>query len=110
MLHVSILFVWIGDGDTSSEYPVFYYRIYNPSVWIEYNVESNAGPGVEAGNHAHSITRVPSALNGGDYSIFASAINGNGPSTLLEHYVMVNHHAYGLMQFDYELNSDIVDG
>lgn len=26
-------FIWIGEGDTSaSTYPVFYYRIYNPSV------------------------------------------------------------------------------
>ena len=99
-------FVWIGEGDASaSEYPVYYYRIYNPSLWVEYNIEGTVGPGVEAGNHAHSITRVPSTLNGGDYSIFANAINGNGPSTLLEHYLLADHHAFGQAQFDYELTN-----
>ncbi|MFK7802063.1 MAG: DUF3500 domain-containing protein [Anaerolineae bacterium] len=97
-------FVWIGDGDTSaSTYPIFYYRIYNPHVWIEYNVESNAGPGVDAGNHGHNITRVPYTVNGGDYGIFANAINGNGPKTLLEHYAGVDHHLLSEIQFDYEL-------
>ncbi len=94
-------FVWSGDGDASaSEYPIFYYRFYNPAVWIEYNVESNAGPGVDEGNHGHSIIRVPSTYNGGDYSIFASAIN-TGPRTLLEHYVLVEHHAASDFNFDY---------
>ncbi len=94
-------FVWSGDGDASaSDYPVFYYRFYNPAVWIEYNVESNAGPGVDEGNHGHSIIRVPSTLNGGDYSIFASTIN-TGPRTLLEHYVMVEHHNQSEFNFDY---------
>lgn len=67
-------------------------------------MEGNADPDVEASNHAHSITRVPYTLNGGDYSIFANAINGNGPSTLLAHYVMVDHHTRGAMQFDYTLS------
>ncbi len=96
-------FVWSGDGDASaSEYPIFYYRFYNPAVWIEYNVESNAGPGVDEGNHGHSIIRVPSTYNGGDYSIFASAIN-TGPRTLLEHYVLVEHHAESDFNFDYTI-------
>ena len=94
-------FVWSGDGDASaSDYPIFYYRFYNPSIWIEYNVESNAGPGVEEGNHGHNIIRVPSTLNGGDYSNFASTIN-TGPRTLLEHYVLVEHHAQSEFNFDY---------
>ncbi|MEM7537426.1 MAG: DUF3500 domain-containing protein [Chloroflexota bacterium] len=96
-------FVWISETDELTNLSFYYYRIYNPHLWVEYNVEGQIGDAVEEGNHAHSITRVPSTSNGGDYGIFAKAINGDGPRTLLEHYAQVDHHALGGMAFDYQL-------
>lgn len=96
-------FVWIDEADELTNLSFYYYRIYNPHVWIEYNVEAQVGDAVEEGNHAHSITRVPSTSNGGDYGIFARAINRNGPRTLLEHYASVDHHRLNEFQFDYQL-------
>lgn len=97
-------FVWIDEADELTNLSIYYYRIYNPHLWVEYNVEDSVGDAIEAGNHAHSITRVPSTSgNGGDYGIFASAINQNGPRTLLEHYVVADHHLLSELHFDYQL-------
>ena len=98
-------FVWIDDVDSPTTFATIYYRIYNPHVWIEYNVEGVIGNNVEAGNHVHTITRIPSTATGGDYGIFARVINGNGPRTLLEHYAAVDHHALNLIHFDYQLTA-----
>lgn len=99
-------FVWLDSVDTPTTTTQFYYRIYNPYVWIEYNMEDPVGRGLEDWNHAHTITRIPNNPNtGGDYGIFANVINGDGPRTLLEHYVMVDHHALSEIQFDYKLEA-----
>lgn len=94
-------FVWISEAEELTDFSTIYYRIYNPHVWIEYNVEGIIGGSVEEGNHVHSITRVPSTSGGGDYGIFAHAINSSGPRTLLEHYAESDHHALELAKFDY---------
>ena len=99
-------FVWIGDTENLSNSSVYYYRIYNPHVWIEFNIEGMIGNGIEAGNHAHSITRIPSSSNGGDYGIFASVINQDGPRTLLEHYADADHHLISSSPFDYTILAD----
>ncbi|MEM7110938.1 MAG: DUF3500 domain-containing protein [Chloroflexota bacterium] len=96
-------FVWISEVESPTTLSPIYYRIYNPHVWIEYNIEGSIGNNVEDGNHAHTITRIPSTSNGGDYGIFANVINGAGPSTLLEHYADVDHHALNSLPFDYVL-------
>ena len=96
-------FVWIDETDELNNLSIYYYRIYNPHLWIEYNVEDSIGDNIEEGNHAHSITRVPSTSNGGDYGIFANMINQNGPRTLLEHYAATDHHALSGIPFDYQL-------
>ena len=99
-------FVWVSETDELTNLSTYYYRIYNPHVWIEYNIEGAIGGDVEDGNHAHSITRIPSnsAGNGGDYGIFAHAINQSGPRTLLEHYMAVDHHLLSEIEFDYTLS------
>ena len=98
-------FVWIDEESGElNNLSIYYYRIYNPHLWIEYNVEDSIGNAIEEGNHAHSITRIPSNLNGGDYGIFANIINNGGPRTLLEHYALVDHHALSDVDFDYELD------
>ena len=81
-------FVWIG-GTTPND-PI-YYRVFNPAVWIEFN---NEGGGLA---HIHTITRSP---NGNDYGIFAL---NHGPKTLLEHYVLEDHHKMSDMLFDYSI-------
>ncbi|MEM7033882.1 MAG: DUF3500 domain-containing protein [Chloroflexota bacterium] len=97
-------FVWIDEESGElSNLSIYYYRIYNPHLWIEYNVENSIGQTIEQGNHAHSITRIPLNSSVGDYGIFASLINHGGPSTLFEHYVMEDHHAVSHMLFDYEI-------
>ena len=96
-------FVWLDDVETPTVTTQFYYRIYNPTLWVEYNMENPVGQGLEDWNHAHTITRIPSTAQGGDYGIFARAINGNGPSTLLEHYALVDHHALSEIEFDYDV-------
>ena len=69
-------FVWIG-GTTPTD-PI-YYRVFNPSIWIEFNNESGL-------DHIHTIIRSP---DGKDYGIFAL---NQGPKTLLERYVFEDHH------------------
>lgn len=99
-------FVWLDNVDMPTATTQFYYRIYNPYLWAEYNMESPVGDGVEEWNHAHTITRIPnnpSTKNGGDYGIFAQIINNGGPRTLLEHYMSADHHKGAEMQFDYEI-------
>lgn len=99
-------FVWIDEADELTNLSIYYYRIYNPHVWIEYNVEDSIGDAIEEGNHAHSITRIPSTSDGGDYGIFANVINQNGPRTLLEHYAAADHHILNEVNFDYQVDFD----
>lgn len=91
-------FAWIDGVDTPDSESKFYYRIYNPYVWIEFNTEDVTGANannIDDWNHVHSITRVPSTgLSGGDYSIFANIINNAGPKMLSDHYAMADHHNY----------------
>ena len=103
-------FVWIG-GTTTND-PI-YYRVFNPAVWIEFNNEGGAGgsgrrgrggrgerdrgPGGGNLEHIHTITRSP---NGKDYGIFAL---NHGPKTLLEHYVLEDHHKTSVKLFDYHI-------
>ena len=66
-----------------AENDAIYYRVFNPAVWIEYNDEALRS---NKPDHIHTITRSP---NGNDYGIFAL---NHGPKTLLEHYVLADHH------------------
>lgn len=86
-------FVWIG-GNTEND--SIYYRIFNPAVWIEFNDEERSGG---KPNHIHTIIRSP---NGKDYGIFAL---NRGPRTLLEHYVLDDHHKESDRLFDYTIVS-----
>ena len=103
-------FVWIDNVDTPDAESQFYYRIYNPYLWVEFNTEDVTGANsnnIDSWNHVHTITRIPNnpeTDNGGDYGIFASIINDGGPKTLLEHYAFVDHHALSDIQFDYKLS------
>lgn len=103
-------FVWINDsGTTPTATSEFYYRIYNPYLWAEYNTEGSTGANsgtIADYNHVHTITRIPNnpaTDNGGDYGIFAFLINQNGPKTLYEHYAMADHHQESSMLFDYSI-------
>lgn len=103
-------FVWINDsGTTPTATSQFYYRIYNPYLWAEFNTEGSTGANASTiadYNHVHTITRIPNnptTDNGGDYGIFAYLINQDGPKTLLEHYVMADHHKASKFKFDYTL-------
>lgn len=103
--------VWINDtGSTPTATSEFYYRIYNPYLWAEFNTEGSTGANASTiadYNHIHTITRIPnnpSTDNGGDYGIFSYMINQNGPKTLLEHYAMADHHKLSTIKFDYKLN------
>lgn len=86
-------FAWIG-GTTEKD--SIYYRVFNPAVWIEFNDEARSGG---RPNHIHTIVRAP---NGNDYGIFAL---NRGPRTLLEHYVLDDHHKMSDMLFDYTIVS-----
>lgn len=103
-------FVWINDtGTTPTATSEFYYRIYNPYLWAEFNTEGSTGANsgsIADYNHIHTITRIPnnpSTDNGGDYGTFALMINQNGPKTLYEHYAMADHHKESSMLFDYSV-------
>ena len=104
-------FVWIDNVDTPDAKSQFYYRIYNPYLWVEFNTENVTGANsnnIDTWNHIHTITRIPNnpeTNHGGDYNIFANIINNGGPMTLLEHYALADHHALSTIQFDYELNT-----
>lgn len=101
-------FVWINDSGTSpTSTSEFYYRIYNPYLWAEFNTEGSTGANsgtIADYNHVHTITRIPNnptTDNGGDYGIFAFMINQDGPKTLYEHYAVSDHHRESQMIFDY---------
>jgi len=104
-------FVWINDSNTTpTATSEFYYRIYNPYLWAEFNTEGSTGANsstIADYNHVHTITRIPNnpeTDNGGDYyGIFAFMINQDGPKTLLEHYASADHHKYSQISFDYHL-------
>jgi hypothetical protein len=97
-------FVWIDEVGNPSATTQFYYRIYNPYLWVEYNMEDAVGQGIQDHNHIHTITRIPNGpatANSGDYGTFAQLINRGGPSTLYEHYALEAHHAHSSVKFDY---------
>lgn len=101
-------FVWLDNVDAPSATTQFYYRIYNPYLWAEYNMEPPVGQGIESWNHAHTITRIPNSPatnNGGDYGIFAKVVNKGGPRTLYEHYIAANHHEQSEFPFDYKVEA-----
>ncbi len=102
-------FVWIDNVEKPTSTSQFYYRIYNPYLWVEFNTEDVTGANennMEPWNHIHTITRIPNnpkTNNGGDYGPFANAVNKNNPKTLLEHYTLADHHKKSDIFFDYEL-------
>ncbi len=99
-------FVWIDNVDTPTVTTQFYYRIYNPYLWIEFNTENVVGGNIEDWNHIHTITRIPnnpSTNNGGDYGIFALLVNSGGIETLYDHYALAEHHNQSNVTFDYEV-------
>ena len=99
-------FVWIDETDTPNTTTPFYYRIYNPYVWIEYNNEQGLGSSDYDYNHVHTITRIPNnpaTGNGGDYGIFAFNLNNKSHNTLFEHYAEASHHKSSTFKFDYKV-------
>ena len=99
-------FVWLDNVETPTTKTQFYYRIYNPYLWAEFNVEPPVDKDIEDWNHAHSITRIPNnptTTNGGDYGLFAQIINNGGVRTLYEHYMSADHHKESQLFFDYEV-------
>ncbi|UXP30631.1 DUF3500 domain-containing protein [Reichenbachiella agarivorans] len=109
MIHIDDTYlVWINDSETTpTATSEFYYRIYNPYLWVEFNTEGSTGANsgtIADYNHIHTITRIPNnpaTDNGGDYGIFAQIINDNGVKTLYEHYALADHHNESIMKFDY---------
>lgn len=102
-------FVWLDNVDTPTTQTPFYYRIYNPYLWVEYNMEPPVGQGIEEWNHAHTITRIPNnpaTTNGGDYGIFAKMVNKNDIQLLVQHYNNSNHHHGNHLPFDYRLKKE----
>lgn len=97
------------DGDVPSTESQFYYRIYNPYLWAEFNTEDSTGQNastVDDWNHVHSITRIPNnptTDNGGDYGTFALMMNNSSTKTLYEHYANADHHSKSLLIFDYKV-------
>lgn len=89
-LHFSA--VVIKEEESTSSKSTFYYRVYNPYLWVEFNVENLTEPNREAlepWNHVHTITRIPNnpaTKHGGDYGELAQFLNKSGPMTLEEHY------------------------
>ena len=106
-------FVWIDNVEQPNSTSQFYYRVYNPYLWLEFNTENVTGANsnnIEKWNHIHTITRIPNnpeTKNGGDYGLFASVINQDGPTTLYEHYAYADHHKMSELIFDYEV--ELVD-
>ena len=103
-------FVWLDEVASPNTTTQFYYRIYNPYLWIEYNMEPPVGESIEDWNHVHSITRIPNnptTTNGGDYGLFAQIINQAGPRTLYEHYYHADHHKTSRFLFDYRVSMKV---
>jgi len=101
-------FVWLDNVETPTAQTQFYYRIYNPYLWVEYNMESPVDKSIEDWNHAHTITRIPNNPNtkhGGDYGLFAQIINNGGVRTLFEHYMYTDHHKDSELFFDYKVET-----
>lgn len=76
----STYFVWIGSSDPDG---VFYYRVQNPVILIEFDHQSQVRPGAPRGpsrNHIHTVVRTP---NGNDY----------GRDLLRQHYAQHPHAA-----------------
>lgn len=99
-------FVWLDNVEAPSTKTNFYYRIYNPYLWAEFNVEPPVEKSIELWNHAHSITRIPNnpkTTNGGDYGLFAQIINNCGVKTMYEHYMSADHHKKSQLFFDYKV-------
>lgn len=102
-------FVWKDEVENPNTTSPFYYRIYNPYLWVEYNAENALGGGGADYNHVHTITRIPNGPvteNGGDYGIFAEVINKKGYKTLYEHYATTDHHRMSKMLFDYSIHKN----
>lgn len=105
-------FVWMDNVEQPTNTSQFYYRIYNPYLWVEFNTEDVTGANannMESWNHIHTITRIPNnpaTNNGGDYGTFAQVVNKNNPMTLFEHYAHADHHHDSQMFFDYEIVND----
>lgn len=105
-------FVWIDNVDAPTATSQFYYRIYNPYLWVEFNMENPVGDGLEDWNHVHTITRIPNnpaTKHGGDYGVFAHMINQGGPATLYAHYALAEHHQNSLMPLDYRVNGRSIE-
>ena len=101
-------FVWIDEVDQPTTTSPFYYRVYNPYLWIEFNAENALGGGGADYNHVHTITRIPNnpaTENGGDYGTFAQMINKSdgGIQFLAQHYAGSDHHGYSKIPFDYKV-------
>lgn len=99
-------FVFISDATTLSTTSEFYYRIYNPYLWVEYNNEGSVGGAFDDWNHVHTITRIPdnpTTENGGDYGIFVQFINNGTVKFLDQHYHRADHHKDSKMKLDYHL-------
>lgn len=88
-------FVWI--GEVSQDEPI-YYRVYNPSVWIEYNNEAGNGTSGDL-NHVHTVTRSPDD----DRSYGGLSYSSNSSSSLLAHYLTSDHHSLEDSPVDYTL-------
>ena len=98
-------FVWIDQVDQPDNKSQFYYRIYNPYLWVEFNITNPIFKELDDWNHVHSITRIPNnSENGGDYGIFADLVNQNGIKMLYQHYASSDHHRLESMKLDYELD------
>ncbi|MFT7156767.1 MAG: hypothetical protein ACI8Q1_001782 [Parvicella sp.] len=99
-------FVWVDNVNVPNATSQFYYRIYNPYLWVEYNMEDPVGMGIDQWNHAHTITRIPNnpgTENGGDYGVFAQIMNNDEIKFLAQHYEQTDHHETSFVEFDYRL-------
>lgn len=105
-------FLWMDEVTSPSATSQFYYRIYNPFLFVEFNNEDVVGGTIDSWNHIHTITRIPNnpttSDKGGDYGIFASQIN-HGPATLYEHYALAEHHQKSSLIFDYQIDPKLIE-
>jgi len=91
-------FIMMGEQGEVTAKSKFYYRIYNPYLWVEFNVQGAPRPSLEIltpWNHIHTITRIPNnpkTKGGGDYGEFAHLVNQHGPFTLEAHHHVQHEH------------------
>ena len=100
-------FVWWDNVATPVATTQFYYRIYNPYLWVEFSKQNPVGGGVEDWNHVHSITRIPnnpSTKHHGDYNLFAKLLNGSQAQFLAQHIQNSKHHLNSTLKLDYTMN------